>query len=397
MQLRGGRPVGRLLGQTGPDHRKQRAGHLAEVGLLVHHPVEHHLGGPRAERGVAGRRVGEGGAQREHVGGAGDGDAADLLGGQEAGRADRRADMGQRAGAGGPGDAEVDDPRALGGQQDVRRLEVAVHHPGLVDVDQAVGEGGADRGHLGPGQRPLVADPLVERGAGDVGGRQPGPLHVDVGGDQPGDAAAPDPGGGGDLAGEAGAELLVLGQLGADQLERDLLALAVGAQVDHAHAARAEPPVQAVGADDSRILPPEPHHRHISVPPSVPCAGAVVPARRQLTDWAGRCADTQRTDDPWDCRISPGRLRRGPSRSPARALAEAFPGPSPAPPVPRPQYPRAVSGRCPWDHADLRLPGPLGDPVRGDPDTSRVRPPPPVVVPEEDRPPSGCRRDGPGA
>ncbi len=285
LHLRRGRPVGGVLGQAGADQWSQRCRNARQVRFLVHHPIQHHLGAARAEGRVTGGRVGEGAAEREHVRRAGHPDAAHLLGREEPRGADGRADVGQRARAAGPGDAEVNDPRALGGEQDVGRLEVAVHHPGLVHLLQAVGQRRADRRDLRPRQRALVADLLVERGSWDVDGGQPGAFGLDVGRDQPRDAAAPDPRRRGDLAGEPGAELRVPRQFGADQLERDLLPLAVRAQVDDPHASRAEPAVQAVGPDESRVLAPEPHLRHIAVPPSGPrlrgCAGH---ARARIAD-----------------------------------------------------------------------------------------------------------------
>ncbi len=260
-------PFGGLLGQAGPDQRRQLRRHRREVGLLVHDAVEHDLrGGAGPERGVPGERVGERRAEGEDVGRGGDGDPPDLLGGEEAGGADGGADVGERAGPPRPGDAEVDDPRPARRQQDVGGLEVPVDDAGLVHLDQPVGQRGPDPGDLGPAQRPFVADPLVQRGSGDVRGGQPGPVGLDVGAHDAGGAAAPDPGGGGDLAGEAGAELDVLGQFRPDQFERDPLPPAVGAEVDHAHAAGPEPPVQPVRPDDAGVLTPQPHHRHSRFP-----------------------------------------------------------------------------------------------------------------------------------
>ncbi len=215
------------------------------------------------EGGVGGRGVREGGTEGEHVGRRGDGGAPHLLGRQEPGRAHGRADVRERGGPGRPGDAEVDDARSLGGQQDVRRLEVPVHDARLVHGDQALGEGGPDGGDLRRGQRSLLRDLVVQGGAGDVLGGEPRPVGLQVGGDEPGGAAASDPPRRGHLAREPGAELLVLGQVGPDHLQRDPLAAAVGAQIDDPHAARAEPPVQPERADDTRVLAPQAHHRHV--------------------------------------------------------------------------------------------------------------------------------------
>lgn len=136
-------------------------------------------------------------------------------------------------------------------------------HPRLVDRDEPFGERGADRGDLGGGERTLLGHLVVQRGPGDVLRGEPRPLGLQVRGHQPGRAPAADPPGGGHLAGEARAELLVFGEVGADHLERHALTAPVRAEVDHAHAAGTEPPVQPERTDDTRVLPPEPHHRHV--------------------------------------------------------------------------------------------------------------------------------------
>lgn len=136
-------------------------------------------------------------------------------------------------------------------------------HPGLVHGDQALGERGADRGDGRGRQGTFLGDLVVQGGAGYVLRGEPGTLGLQVRGDQARGAPAADPPGGGDLAGEARAELLVLGQVRPDHLERDALSAPVGAQIDDAHATGAEAPVQSERADDTRVLAPEPHHRHV--------------------------------------------------------------------------------------------------------------------------------------
>lgn len=262
-QLKGARPVLRILRQTGPHQRGQRVRHTVQLRLLVDDAVQHHLGTAVPEGRVTHRRVRERGAQREHVRGRGDGGAAHLLGGEEARRADRRADVGEGRGPRGPGDAEVDDPRPLGGQQDVGRLQIPVHDTGLVDGDQPLAQGGPYGGDLRGAQRALVGDLVVQGGAGHVLRGEPGALGLEIGGHQPGRAATADPPCRRDLTREARAELLILRQIGPDHLECDPLPLLVGAQVDDAHAARAEPSVKPERADDARVLAPQAHHRHV--------------------------------------------------------------------------------------------------------------------------------------
>lgn len=262
-QLERAGPLLGILGEAGPYQGCQRVRHALEVRLLVDHAVQHDLGTAVPEGRVGGGRVRQRGAEGEDVGGRGDGGAAHLLGREEPGGADGRTHMGEGARPGGPGDAEVDDPRALGRQQDVRGLEVPVDDARLVDGDQALGERGAHGGDLCGRQRAFLGHPVVQRGAGYVLGREPGAFGLQVRGHQARRAAAPDPPGGGHLTGEPRAELLVLGQIRPDDLERDTLPAPVRSQVDHAHAAGAEPAVQSERADDTRVLAPEPHHRHV--------------------------------------------------------------------------------------------------------------------------------------
>ncbi len=260
-------PLLRVLRQAGAHQRGERVVHVVELRLLVHHAVEHHLGTAVPERRIGHGRVREGGPEGEDVRRRRHRRTPHLLGCEEAGRAHRRTDVRERGGTGGPGDTEVDDAGALGGQEDVRRLQVTVDDTGLVHRHQALGERRPDRGHLGGRQRALLGHLVVQRGPGDILRREPRAVRLQVGGDQPCRAAAADPPGGGHLACEARAEFLILGQVGADHLQRHSLAPPVRAEVDDTHAARPEPPVQSERADDTRVLAPEPHHRHVCPSP----------------------------------------------------------------------------------------------------------------------------------
>ncbi len=110
---------------------------------------------------------------------------------------------------------------------------------------------------------PSLGDLVVQGGPGHVLRGEPRPVRLQIRGDQPGRAAAPDPPRRRHLAREPRPELLVLRQIRPDHLQRDPLTAPVGTQVDDAHAARAEPSVQPERADDTRVLAPEPHHRHL--------------------------------------------------------------------------------------------------------------------------------------
>lgn len=262
-QLERARPLLGVLRQTGPHQRRQRVRNPVQLRLLVHHPVEHDLRTAVPEGRVGRRGVGQRRAEREDVGRRGHRRATYLLGRQEAGRPHRRTDVRERARPGRPGDPEVDDARAFGGEQDVRRLQITVDHPGLVHRQQPLGERGSHGGDLGGRQRPVLGDLVVQRGPRYVLGGEPRPVRVEIGGHQPGRTASADPAGRRDLAGEPGAELLVLGEIGPDHLQRDPLAAPVGSQVDDPHAALPQPPVNPERTDDTRVLAPEPHHRHV--------------------------------------------------------------------------------------------------------------------------------------
>ena len=113
-------------------------------------------------------------AQRVDVDGAVDRLAADLLGAQVRGGADDHAGGGDGRGVVDGGDPEVREVgAALGVEQHVAGLDVAVHHPAAVHVGERVGERGAQRDDVDDRQRPRT-DPLRQRVALDE-------LHDEVG------------------------------------------------------------------------------------------------------------------------------------------------------------------------------------------------------------------------
>jgi hypothetical protein len=83
--------------------------------------------GAGPERSFARGGKGQHRAQAEHITRRADLVAFGLLGRHESGRADNHAGTGYRARLHGPGDPEVDDPRAIFRHQHVRWLEVTVH------------------------------------------------------------------------------------------------------------------------------------------------------------------------------------------------------------------------------------------------------------------------------
>ncbi|MDF9805830.1 hypothetical protein M2436_004377 [Streptomyces sp. HB372] len=99
----------------------------------------------------------------------------------------------------------------------------------------------------------MLGDRLRERRPGDVPGGHPRHRGVRVGVQDRGGPLGADAPGGLHLAPEPGAELLVEGEVGVDDLDRDRAPARAAAQIDPAHAARAEPAEQPVGTDGVRF------------------------------------------------------------------------------------------------------------------------------------------------
>lgn len=255
------RPVGGILGQAGPDDVAQFGRHLLVGRVLLHHG-EHervlvgtlvHLEGQRA-----GGRVHQHAAQREHIAGGCEGAAEHLFRRHVAGRAHRRTGTGQPA-AGRrvdePGDPEVDQPRPLDGEQDVRRFDVAVDQSGAVDGRQRAGEPQRERPGAPYGQRPLGGDQLLEGRTGHELGGHPGPLPAvpGLGVHDPGDALGADHGAGLDLPREPGPEPGLVGVPVPDGLQRDPLAAAPLGEVHGPHPTLTQPREQPVRPYPRRI------------------------------------------------------------------------------------------------------------------------------------------------
>jgi hypothetical protein len=263
-QLIGGGPKQGMLGQASFDKRPYLDRNVAEIGDIVDDAVDHLEGRPGAERPVADGGEREHRAQAEYVARRPDLTAFGLLGGYEPWRPERPVPVraGQRGCPGGSGDPEVDDPRAVAGQQHVRRLEVTVHDAHVVDRAQSLGQPGGQRQHRGDRQRAMLGHGLGERWTGNVGRGQPwlrafGVRVHDRGGEQ-----AAYPARGGDLALEARTELGIGGQLGADDLHRDRPATGRKAEEHPSHAAATELSHQPVRSDHLRVLGPQvPLHR----------------------------------------------------------------------------------------------------------------------------------------
>jgi hypothetical protein len=176
--------------------------------------------------------------------------AGDLLGGQVRDGAHEHARLGVVRARHAPGQAEVGDldPAVLG-QQHVLRLDVPVHDPGLVRRGQAGQHALDDVERLPGGEPPSLVQELAERTAGHVLHREiqvaaVGPLVVD-GHDVRVRQLGHRPG----LADEPGREVLVGGQLGVHDLDRDgAVEPGIDAQVHGGHAAMRDTRRHAVAA-----------------------------------------------------------------------------------------------------------------------------------------------------
>lgn len=222
--------------------------------VLVDDAVEHAVRGALAERRGADPRVRRDLPQCEDVGRRGDGGPHGLFGRHEGGRADRDAAAGQRGGVGGPGDAEVDDARTVGGQQHVGRLQIAVHDAGAVDDLEGLGDPGDHQQHGGDGESAVFGDGGGECGAGDVGGGEPGHRAVGVAVDHRGGEQPLDPLRGVHLLREPAAELRVFAELGPDHLDGHRPPAGRVGEVDLAHSAGTELRRQAVPRDHVRVV-----------------------------------------------------------------------------------------------------------------------------------------------
>ncbi|PSK50959.1 hypothetical protein B0E38_05243 [Streptomyces sp. 111WW2] len=217
-------------------------------------PVQHGGGRSVAVQGLAQRRERGRLPEREDVGGRRDGARGGLLGGHVLGRADGGAGGGVRGAVGGERDAEVDDARSVGGQQDVGRFEVPVHDPRRVDGLKGLGDPRHQPEHGGHRQRPAPGDGARQGGPRHVQGGQPGRGAVRVGVDQFGGVGALHSAGCRDLPAETPPEGRVVGQFRPYDLDGHGPAAPGVRQVHPAHAARSEPGRQTVTGHRARIV-----------------------------------------------------------------------------------------------------------------------------------------------
>ncbi len=157
----------RVLAQQAADHRPERAGVTWRIRVISHHsgqageypvPVERW---PSLDRRV--QRCSQG----PQVRGGGGLPAACAFGRDVGRRADQHPRCGQGRAVGRLGDPEVgeDDP-AVGTEQDVGRLHIAVQDAGLVRSGERGQHAQSDPGRLAGGQGPFRRDRITERAVG---------------------------------------------------------------------------------------------------------------------------------------------------------------------------------------------------------------------------------------
>ncbi len=287
-----GRPCGGVLAQARADQVGDALGDALQVRFLLgdaEHQRVHTAAARGAEGQGAGGGVGEDRAEAEDVARRGDAVAPHLLGRHETGRPDERPGAGEPAvghGLQGPRDAEVDDARAVDGDQHVGRLQVAVDDAGGVDVLERVRESGREDADGSLGQGPVVVpDDLLQARPGDVPRGHPRHRRLGVRVQHRRRPVPADPPRGPHLLPEPLPELLLRGQLLAHEFHGDRTAPLRAGQVDVPHAPRAEPRQQPVRTDVLRIPGPQLLHRSAAFPPHVSNRSRIVRGPGGVT-WA---------------------------------------------------------------------------------------------------------------
>ena len=166
------------------------------------------------------------------------------------------------------GDAEVDDDRVVVEHEDVAGLEVAVDDVDVVDGAQGLGQATREGEQALRTEGAVLPDALLEAGSGDVAGDDVGLLGLEVGVEDRGDPLGAHPRQGVDLASQSRSRVLVVGHVGAQDLDRHCPAPGVQGEVDDAHPALPQLLEHPVGTDGVEV-----GHTHIPTP----VRGGVVP------------------------------------------------------------------------------------------------------------------------
>ena len=208
------------------------------------------------ERGLAREALVQHEAQRVEVGPAVEREAEDLLGRQVLRRAHHHV-LGREvlvAALHGLGDAEVRQLHAaLGGDEDVARLDVAVDETGLVGVVERGGHRSPDHERLVDAQPPGLVQEVAQRAPGDQLHDHRSPAVGLDGVVDADDVRVVQPGGGDGLPPEALDHDRVVGQGCLEQLDRDLaIERRVGGHPHLAHAAVSQSPIETVPLGEKR-------------------------------------------------------------------------------------------------------------------------------------------------
>lgn len=134
------------------------------------------------------------------------------------------------------GDAEVQNPGAARGQDDVLRLDVPVDDAGGMNGRESLGRTGGKGVQGSTGERTVRGNVPIEGEPRGIGGGQPRRRGFDVGRDQGYEARALDTGGELHFPTETSPELRVVRLSGVNDLDRDPETGVVEAGVHRAHA-----------------------------------------------------------------------------------------------------------------------------------------------------------------
>jgi hypothetical protein len=165
------RPPARLLGQAAADQSAQSGGQAVELSRAVDQPVHQQGVRPGTERPSSSSREHQHRTQAEDVA---------RRPGVLPQRLLRRPEPGRPRNHAAPPHPEVDHPRPVLGQHDVRGIQMPVHQARGVQRAQAGGQRGGQRQHDVGGHRPPVADRIGQRRPGDVRRGQPRHRSVQI-------------------------------------------------------------------------------------------------------------------------------------------------------------------------------------------------------------------------
>ncbi len=252
-QFDGGGSPARISVECTSCQRCQAIGNAAEVGFFPQHAKRGGGGCVRREGVAPGRGEHDAHTPGKDVGGGPGPFAAQLLRCHPGDGPDDVTGLGVLGCVDDMGDSEVDDLRAIPGQQDVRRFQITMHKPGPVDGDESVCQAGGEVDQCGAAEPAAFGHGRGKAHTVDVLGRHPRAFRVDVGVTHLGHIVPADPARRRDLAAEPFPEVRVTEQLRADDLHRHWVAILVKAEIDGAHPAGAQSSLEPVPPDFSGI------------------------------------------------------------------------------------------------------------------------------------------------